>query len=316
MELGHNILTSHGYSTVVSRAVETGASIYQIFYRSPQSYNSFKRPDLETEEIAKQNKIHNKKIVVHGSYLINLCQDPQDYRHFKGLTILIEDLNESVKLGAIGVIIHMGNDTNKNGSLASKANFVSGIKEALKQSNKKSVLILETGAGVGNEVSSSLKELGEIRQSLSDSEKQRVKFCLDTCHMHANGCNFSSIGTVNVLSFDIDCYLGWKNVAVVHLNDSNDPCGAKKDNHADIGKGNINFEGLMHFVHLCVKHNVPMVLETPTHFYDGERFTHQQQMKLIREYHSLMYDNLGPNIQHTERTNGKVNLKKAIKSKK
>lgn len=316
MELGHNISITHGYVSASQRAVDTGADVYQIFYRQPQSYQSYSRPEKETLELAKQNKLNNKKMVIHGSYIINLCQDPSDYRHDKGVNILVEDLDVSVKLNAIGVIIHMGNDTEGLGKDVSKANYIKGIKEALKRSNPKSVLILETGAGCGNEVSSSIEELGAIRDRLTDDEKARVKFCLDTCHMFAYGYNLGMIAAVTILNHDIDKYLGWENVAVVHLNDSEDRCASKKDNHADIGKGNINFEGLMHFVHLCVINKVPMVLETPTHYYNDERFTAEKQMRMIRSYYSAMYENLGPNVVVTERTIKKTDLRKKIQSEK
>lgn len=302
MILGHNIRTEKGYVTSANRAQETGADIYQIFYRSPQSYASYKRPEQETKELARLNTEFNKIMVIHGSFIINLCQSPSDYRHYKGINILVEDLDASVELNAIGVIIHMGKDTEKNGLEISKANYILGIKETLRRSNPSSTLILETGAGVGTEVSSSIRELGDIRNALTEDEKKRVKFCLDTCHMFAYGYRLDMKDAVHIIGMDIDRYLGWENVAVVHLNDSEDPCNSHKDNHADIGKGYIDFEGLMYFVHLCVIHNIPMILETPTHYYNKKRLTMKRQMKIIRTYYNLMYTNLGPNITVNTRT--------------
>jgi deoxyribonuclease IV len=312
MKLGHNIMTEKGYVSVADRALETSADIYQIFYRPPQSYTSYHRPDNETLELAEKNKEYNKKMVIHGSYLINLCQDPTDYRHYKGINILVEDLDVSVILNAIGVIIHMGNDTEGKGQKVSKANYISGIKEALKRSDPKSILILETGAGVGNEVSSSIEELGQIRLGLTSDEQKRVKFCLDTCHMFAFGYKLHMPDVVDIINHDIERYLGWNNVAVVHLNDSEDKCNSHKDNHADIGKGYIKIDGLMKFVHLCVIHKVPMLLETPTHYYNNERFTVEKQMHLIRTYYDIMYNKLGPHIIVKERTKTKKELNKKI----
>jgi deoxyribonuclease-4 len=309
MILGHNIRTEKGYVTAANRAKDTGADIYQIFYRSPQSYVSYKRPENETFELAKLNKQNNKLMVIHGSFLINLCQNPTDYRHYKGIDILVEDLDESVKLNAIGVIIHMGKDTEKQGKCISKANYILGIKETLKRSNPQSTLILETGAGVGTEVSSSIKELGEIRQSLTADEKKRVKFCLDTCHMFAYGYRLDIKDSMSVINMEIERYLGWNNISVVHLNDSEDKCNSHKDNHADIGKGTINFEGLLAFVHLCVINKIPMLLETPTHYYNEKRFTMKKQMKLIRTYYNLMYGGMGPNIKVTSRTKKHKDIK-------
>lgn len=316
MELGHNILTQDGYVTAADRAVETGADVYQIFYRPPQSYKPFKHTDADNKELASRNKRYGKKMVIHGSYIINLCQDPSDYRHHKGVDILVEDLNVSVTLNAIGVIIHMGNDTENKGQEVSKANYVTGIKEALKRSDKRSILILETGAGCGNEVSSSLDELGQIRASLTDKEKERVKFCLDTCHMFAYGYSLHMPDFVDFLDLHIEKVLGWNNVAVVHLNDSEDRLKSKRDNHADIGKGCISFEGLMRFVHLCVKHKIPMILETPTHYYNGERYTEQRQMALIKSYYQLMYNNLGPDVTIHDRTVKKSDLRNKVKDSK
>ena len=317
MILGHNI--EKGYVSSANRAQDTGADIYQIFYRSPQSYASYKRPVHETKELARRNIEFKKLMVIHGSFIINLCQNPTDYRHYKGINILVEDLDESVNLNALGVIIHMGKDTTKQGQEISKANYILGIKETLRRSNPKSTLILETGAGVGTEVSSSIKELGEIRASLTEEEKKRVKFCLDTCHMFAYGYRLDMKDAVRIIDMDIQRYLGWENIAVVHLNDSEDPCNSRKDNHADIGKGNISFDGLMSFVHLCVINKIPMVLETPTHYYNKKRFTMKRQMKLIRTYYDIMYGKIGPNIKVITRTKKHKEIKemkKMIMSKK
>jgi len=314
MELGHNIMTSEGFVTAADRAVDTGADVYQIFYRAPQSYGSVTRSDEEIQELADRNSRYKKKMVIHGSYLINLCQDPKDYRHFKGVNILVEDLDVSVRLNSLGVIIHMGNDTEKHGQDVSKQNYITGVKNALKLSDARSILILETGAGTGNEISSSLEELGQIRSSLTPNEQSRVKFCLDTCHMFAYGYKLGIKDAIDIINHDIERYLGWNNVAVVHLNDSEDRCGSRKDNHADIGKGFIKFEGLMKFVDLCVRHKVPMVLETPTHFYNDERFTAEKQMNLIRTYYDVMYNGLGPEVRINSRTSKKTELNKKIKN--
>jgi deoxyribonuclease-4 len=316
MEIGSHILTNYGYVSAADRAKDIGANVYQIFYRSPQSYKPYERPEEQTLELAKRNKEYGIKMVIHGAYVINLCQDPLDYRHHKGVDVLVADLNVSVKLNAIGVIIHMGKDTEKKGPIISKANYVKGIQEALRRSDKSSTLILETGAGCGTEVSTSLKELGEIRSALSDDDKKRVKFCLDTCHMFAYGYRLDMVDAVKVINMDIEQYLGWNNVAIIHLNDSEDVCGSRKDNHADIGKGKICFEGLMSFVHLCVQNKIPIVLETPTRYYNNERYTAEKQIKMIKSYHNIMYEGIGPNVVIKERTSTKVEMKKMRENKK
>ena len=317
MILGHHINTSHGFDTAADQAVKTGADVYQIFYRAPQSYNSFFRKAKDVKALAEKNKKYNKKMVIHGSYLINLCQDPSDKRHYLGVNILVEDLDESVKLNAMGVIIHMGNDTKDLlGIEKSKENYIKGVKEALRRSDSKSTLILETGCGSGSEVSSSLEELGQIRKALTSSEQKRVKFCLDTCHMFAAGCRLDIEEGVDVVEMDVERYLGWENVVVVHLNDSEDQFFSKKDNHADIGKGKIGIDGLMRFVKCCVERNIPMVLETPTHYYNDIRYNHARQMNTVRVHYTIAYDNLGGKVKIVSRTKTKKELRDRIAQEK
>ena len=314
MILGHNINTSNGYVTASDRAVETGADVYQIFYRPAQSFQPYSRPNKDTLELAKRNRKNKLQMVIHASYLPNLCQPSDDYRHFKGVNIIVDDLNQSVKLGAMGVIIHMGNNTkNLLPYEECQANFVEGVKEILEQSDDRSTLILETGCGCGSEVSSSLKELGQIRDSLDNKEKHRVKFCLDTCHMFTYGYDLGDPDCVEFIDYEIERYLGWNNVSVIHLNDSEDMLKARKDNHADIGRGNIGIVGLMKFIHICVQKKIPIVLETPTHFYNEQRFTHKKQMEFIRSYYDMMYGTFGSHRLITDRTKSKKDLRNKIK---
>lgn len=318
--IGHNIGTTCGYVTTADRAVETGADVFQIFYRPSRSYKPFHRPDSETDDLAGKLKKYSKKAVIHSSYIINLCQPPNDYRHYDGVEIIVDDLNVSARLGVMGVIIHMGNDPDKIGHDSCKKNFIKGIKTSLERSDPSSVLILETGAGCGNEVSTSLEELGAIRQALTESERARVKFCLDTCHLFAAGYAIDDPLYLNLFEIEVGIHLGWENVAVIHLNDSKDRFHSCKDNHQDIGKGEMNFYGLMNFVDICARRSIPLILETPCNFYNDIQFNHKAQMKLIRDYHRLLHspDLLGPEIEVLTKTNSHkevVKMKSALAKK-
>jgi deoxyribonuclease-4 len=321
--IGHNVGTTLGYTTTADRAKDTGADVFQIFYRSSKSYKSFKRPDEQTADLKRKNIEYGKKMVIHSSYVINICQPPTDYRHYDGLRILIEDLDASVDLDSIGVIIHMGKNPDKLNVDDCKANYIAGICNALKGSDRSSKIVLETGCGCGSEVSTSIEELGEIRSSLPIEYRDRVSFCLDTCHMYAAGYQIDDSMYLDIFELEVDRCLGWENVSVVHLNDSKDPFNSRKDNHQDIGKGMMNFHGLMKFVSICTKYRIPMILETPCNVYNGIRFTSVMQMKLVRDYHKIMHDplTLGPETQIVSKTNShkeidNFNKKKDVKKVK
>jgi Mimiviridae putative endonuclease 4 len=313
--IGHNIGTTFGYVTTADRSVETGADAFQIFYRPTRSYRPFHRPESETLDLAARIKKYQKQMVVHSAHIINLCQPKDDYRHYDGVSIIIDDLNVSAQLGAMGVIIHMGNDPDKIGHDECKKNFIIGIKKSLADSDPNSILILENGAGCGNEVSTSLEELGAIRDGLTRSEKARVKYCLDTCHLFAAGYAIDDPIYLKIFEIEIERHLGWDNVVVVHLNDSKDPFDSHKDNHQDIGKGCMNFYGLMRFVDISARRKIPMILETPCNFYNDIQFNHKKQMQLIRDYHRLIHSSelFGPEIEIHSRTNSHKEVQKKKK---
>jgi deoxyribonuclease-4 len=284
MEIGHHVFTIHGFATCASYAKNNDADIIQIFLRPPQNFKitPTKRENLDSlRESASKLKV---KILIHGSFLVNLCKMSSDIALQNGIASVIQDLNESVILSALGVVIHMGHNTSGISDKEAFDNYVKHVKHILKNSVSTSTLILETGAGQGREIATHLWELGRIRDSLTKSEQKRVKFCIDTCHIYSAGYDLSDPDFVLILDKYIENTLGWKNVAVIHLNDSKCCVGSKKDRHADIGKGYICIDGIKCFIKLCVTKKIPMVLETPADEYNGNKFTAKDQIKMIRNF--------------------------------
>jgi len=273
--VGNHINTSHGFVSCAKYAFSLDNNFFQIFLTSPRSYKNKRHTENELLELTQEMKIHNNmKCVIHGSYLLNFCNINN---HTKGIELLISDLNDSVKLGAIGVIIHMGSKLKLSVEEAIN-NYVKGVKEALSKSNKNSVLILETGAGDGTEICTSLPDLRKLYDLFDNEERKRIKFCIDTCHVFSAGHDLSNIDYIDKFDKLIKDTLTWDLVACVHLNDSKAKCGGKRDCHADLTKGHIKEDGLKKFVNICVKNNVPMVLETPC---DSD-LSKEQQVKLVK----------------------------------
>lgn len=288
MIIGSHINTVHGFSTIPKYVTSLGLNVCQIFLRSPRSLKVARRKKSDLEKFKKENEKYKIQVVVHGNYIINLCRDENDDIHKLGAKVIAEDLDDSVIIGAMGVIIHMGSNVSKLKYEQAFENYVKGIKTILKNSDPRSTLILETGCGCGNEVGTQLIELGKFRNKLTEEEKKRVKFCLDTCHMYSAGYDIGNIEYVDMLEKHIECTLGWQNIAVVHLNDSKTKINSKKDRHSDLGKGEIKYDGLVHFVKLCNKYKIPMVLEVPAEEYiDKEKnkykYTSKDQIEDIRK---------------------------------
>jgi deoxyribonuclease-4 len=282
MLLGFNIFGDK--ITGIKYANTIGANFIQIFLKSPRSYVTNNMSVEQLDKIKKQLKKYNCGCVVHSSYVINLARPETDFQHFKGVEVIADDMTCAYKIGAIGAIIHMGKNVLKLSNEDAMKNFVNGINSILKSSHKKSTLILETAAGQGSEMCTQLKDLGKLRKMINKKLRHRVKFCIDTCHVFAAGYEIHKKKGLKNFIEEIDKYLGWKNVVVIHLNDSKKGCGERKDCHDIVGEGKIGFKPLMKFVEICKSYNVPIVMEPP-HNKDNEcDIPREKQITKIRKY--------------------------------
>jgi deoxyribonuclease-4 len=277
MLIGYNISGSLDYDKLFG-LIDKGGNFMQIFTQNPCEFsynNNFKMSD-DIKEII---NIKNIGFVIHGSFCINLCRSSHDKIAKNSIHLLKKDLEIANKYGAIGVIIHMGKDTEKLGEKKALDNYVSNLNYVLEQT-KNSIIILETGANCGSEVGSRLNILGEIRNRILDREKHRIKFCIDTCHIYSSGYNLADENFVDILEYYIDNTLGWKNIIVAHINDSKDNLCSKKDRHADISDGHIsqkNMNAFLKFIGFFVKRNIPLILETPS-----DNIDYEDQINLIK----------------------------------
>lgn len=279
--IGHTLNISHGFLTVVDYAVTLKANFIQIFLSNPQQYGGRRRSQTELQQLNQRLTNNNVKMVIHANFKLNFCNPENSYIHKAAINDLVSDLKDSVIIGAIGVVIHMGKNVKKLNLSDDDAikNYVKGIKTALSKSPINSIVILETGAGVGTEVCTSIFDLGKLFNMFTTNEQARLKFCIDTCHIFASGYHIGDCDYVDVFCNLIDLHLKWNNVACIHLNDSKTNVNSHVDNHADLGKGFIGNDGLKKFVRICANKNVPIVLETPC-----ETLSKKDQIGMVKEW--------------------------------
>ena len=78
--------------------------------------------------------------------------------------------------------------------------------------------------------------------------------------------------------WEFDRVIGLDRLKAIHLNDSQNPLGAKKDRHARIGEGHIGFEALARVVRHPALRQLPFYLETPNEL-DG----YAREIAMMRE---------------------------------
>ena len=90
---------------------------------------------------------------------------------------------------------------------------------------------------------------------------EKLSVCFDTCHTHDSG--YDIVHDFDGVMKKFDHIIGKDRIAVFHINDSKNVCGAAKDRHANIGFGEIGFDALSYIVHHPDFTNIPKILETP-----------------------------------------------------
>ena len=108
------------------------------------------------------------------------------------------------------------------------------------------------------------------------SDKMGV--CLDTCHVSDAG--YDIIHDLDGVLTAFDRVIGLDRLKAVHVNDSLNPCGAKKDRHARIGEGTLGLETFRRIVNHPALQGLPMVLETP-----NELPGYAKEIELLRSIH-------------------------------
>ena len=119
-------------------------------------------------------------------------------------------------------------------------------------------IAIETMAGKGSEIGYDFKQIRYLMDHAKYGDKLRV--CMDTCHIHDAGYDLSDFDKI---LDDFDSIIGLDRLVCMHINDSKNVQGAKKDRHANIGFGEIGFDKLNAIVHNERVKDVVKILETP-----------------------------------------------------
>lgn len=254
-------------------AASYGSTTFMIYTGAPQNTRRKPIEELNIEAGMAHMQEHGmSNIVVHAPYIINLGNTTKPETFALGVDFLQKEIERTYALGSKQIVLHPGAHVGA-GSEAGIARIVEGLNLVLE--NKSDVQIaLETMAGKGSEVGRSFEELAMIIDGVTHNE--RLSICMDTCHVHDAGYNIKEDfdGVLN----EFDQIIGLDRLKVVHVNDSKNVQGARKDRHANIGHGEIGFEALSYIVHHPQLEALPKILETP--FVGADAKTKQAPYKI------------------------------------
>jgi len=197
-----------------------------------------------------------KTPLAHAPYTYNLCAQRADLRAF-AMRAMTEDLEVLSHIDGAMYNFHPGSHVGQGEETGIEL-IASALNEILHSENKTKVL-LETMAGKGSEVGGSFESLAQIIERVRYPEQLGV--CMDTCHVHDAG--YDIVNDLDGVLEEFDRVVGLDKLCAMHINDSLNPCGARKDRHAKIGEGYIRTEAFARIINHKALRNLPFYLETP-----------------------------------------------------
>lgn len=239
-------------------AVSYGANTFMVYTGAPQNTRRKAIEELNIPAAQEYMKAHDiDSFVVHAPYIINLANTIKPETYELAVGFLAKELERTLAMGSNLLILHPGAHVGA-GVEAGTAQIIKGLNEVLTQDSK-CLVALETMAGKGSEIGRTFEELAAIYDGVNHNDKLRV--CFDTCHTHDAGYDVKHDFDGVIEQFDK--IIGKDQIAVFHINDSKNICGASKDRHANIGEGEIGFDALKKIVHHPDFQEIPKILETP-----------------------------------------------------
>lgn len=260
----------------LDEALSYGANTFMFYTGAPQNTMRYAIDDNITSEAYKKmsdNGILLDKIIVHAPYIINLANRTDEDKYSFAINFLKEEIRRCEKLGIKNMVLHPGSHVGQGIDVGIK-NIIDALNVVLKDDNSVRVL-LETMAGKGSEVGSNFFEIKKIIDGIENKDK--IGVCLDTCHMHDAGYDISN---VDELLDEFDKIVGLKYVKCVHINDSKNVCGARKDRHENLGKGYVGLDNLLNVIYNKRLDDVPKILETP---YIKDLPPYKEEIEIIRK---------------------------------
>lgn len=243
----------------VKEALSYGANALMLYTGAPQNTRRKAMEELKVKEalaLLDEHHIPHEHIIVHAPYIINLanCQKQETFE--LGVEFLRKEIERVKALEAKYLVLHPGSHV-QAGEEAGLTRIVEGLDLAMENIGEVEIAI-ETMAGKGSELGYNFEQIRYLMEHAKHGDRLRV--CMDTCHLHDAGFDVSDFDAI-LEAFDR--VISLERLVCIHVNDSKNVRGARKDRHANIGFGEIGFDALNRIVHHEKLQHVVKILETP-----------------------------------------------------
>ena len=274
---GAHVSTAGGVGQAFARGAAIGAAAFQIFVKSPAQWRGPELTDALAAAFGAERQARGiERVVAHAGYLINLAA-PDSATLLASRAALADEMRRAAKLGLDALILHPGAHRGE-GSLSGIARAAESLAEVLADPTTRGPrLLLENTAGHGSLLGGTWEELALLRTASGAPE--RIGVCLDTCHAFAAGHPIDEDAGYTAFFADLDARFERSALGCVHVNDSMLPRGARRDRHANLGKGCMGKEFFVRLARDPRFAGVPLIVETPS---PKDLSGHRKDVNLLR----------------------------------
>lgn len=284
--IGNHVSVTDGYEAMGKHEISLGGDTFAFFPRNPRGGRS---KEVTPEDIAALRNLIRENgfgpLVVHGAYTMNLCSAKEEVRA-NSLEMITDDLVKLQQLPGNFYNFHPGSHTGQ-GTETGIEQIADGLVTAITETERRTgtelanTVLLETMTGKGSEMGGTFEELRVIIDRAAEIADGRLTaklgVCLDTCHVWDAG--YDIVNDLDGVLAEFDRIIGLEYLKAIHINDSKNDCGARKDRHEKLGQGKIGDEALKRVVRHPLLQGKPFILETP-----NEDEGYRQEIATIRSW--------------------------------
>lgn len=270
MKIGSHVSFSKtGLLNAVEEAISYGSTTFMFYTGAPQ--NTRRKP-MEEQYVAEGQALMKEHgiedVVVHAPYIINLGSYKKATFRL-AVEFLQSEIERTAYASVKNIVLHPGAYTDKDVEYGINR-IAEGLNEVLSGDHDVNIA-LETMAGKGTEIGRTFEELAAIIDKVTRND--RLAVCLDTCHVHDAG--YDIVNNFDSVIEEFDRIIGLDRLAVIHINDSSNFRGSRKDRHAPVGSGLIGYKAIHYIANHEIARDIPLILETP---WIGKEKTKQRPM--------------------------------------
>lgn len=212
------------------------------------------RAELEANDVS--------PLVIHASYLINLCSQTEAVRA-NSIIAFRGEVERALALSAGFLVLHPGSwkGLTRDEGLRLAREGIERAMDGLPWQGTDFRVLIENTAGSEFSLGGSFEQVADLVGALDGCVP--VGVCLDTCHTHVAGYDLVSTDGYESTVAQIAETVGTGNVRVWHCNDAKAPMGSKLDRHQHIGEGTIGAAAFRRLLHDDRFAHAAFIAETP-----------------------------------------------------